>query len=189
MAAYTGRLSFDIPENAIEAGVLLLLQKTASDISTILIERVTHERDKHSGQISFPGGRKDLVDPDIEACALREAEEEIGVLRERVNVLGRLTDLYIPVSGFLVSPVVGLVEDQIELIPQPTEVAAVLQVPLSILFTKEIRQAKDLKIREGFVLKNVPYFEIQGKVVWGATAMMLNEFITISEEIIDWVSG
>ena len=183
MAAYTGRLSFDPPGNAVRAGVLLLLHQHQGDWHTVLIERVTHDRDKHSGQISLPGGKLDLCDESIEACALREANEEIGLIKDQVQILGRLSDLYIPVSRFLVTPVVGVVLELQTLTAQPSEVAGIFRVPLTTLFSEQTRQIIDLDLSNGLHLPKVPYFQIEGKVVWGATAMMLNEFITISQEI------
>ena len=184
MAAYAGRLSFDPPQNAMRAGVLLLLHKHESELGTVLIERVTHDQDKHSGQISLPGGKLDRCDIDIEACALREANEEIGIVKEQIEIIGRLSDLYIPVSGFLVTPVVGMTMDPVDLVPQPSEVADILRVPLSWLFASDVRHTRDLRLQNGMHLRDVPYFNLQGKVVWGATAMILNEFLKISEEIL-----
>ncbi|MCB0686647.1 MAG: CoA pyrophosphatase [Saprospiraceae bacterium] len=183
MAAYAGRLSFDAPENPLRAAVLLLLHGQGPDHKTILIERVSHDQDKHSGQISFPGGKLDECDETLEACALREAHEEIGVIQEKIEVLGRLTDLYIPVSGFMVTPVVGVIDRLDALTPQPTEVAEILEVPLSMFFSQQTRQIRDLAIPNGIILRNVPYFDVYGKVLWGATAMMMNEFIQIVEDL------
>lgn len=184
MAAYAGRLSFDPPDHAMRAGVLLLLNARDNDLDTVLIERVVQDRDKHSGQISLPGGKLDQCDLSIEACALREANEEIGAVQDKIEILGRLSDLYIPVSGFLVTPVVGAVLDTFELRPQPGEVAEILRVNLYTLFSGQARRTTDLTMKNGMLLQNVPYFEVQGKVVWGATAMILNEFVTISREIL-----
>jgi 8-oxo-dGTP pyrophosphatase MutT (NUDIX family) len=183
MAAYAGRLNFDPPENATRAGVLLLLHQHGGDWHTVLIERVTHRRDKHSGQISLPGGKLDPHDDSIEACALREANEEIGLIKDQVQILGRLSDLYIPVSRFLVTPVVGVVPELKTFTAQPSEVAGIFRVPLTTLFSEHTRQIIDLQLGSGLMLQKVPYFQIEGKVVWGATAMMLNEFIVISQEI------
>lgn len=183
MAAFAGRLSFDPPPEVKQAGVLLLIHIRQEVLHTILIERVTHQKDKHSGQISLPGGKLEPCDESLEACALREAREEIGLSTDEVKVLGRLSDLYIPVSGFLVTPVVAMINELSDLSPHPDEVAGIMQVPLPILFSEGIRRIKDLELGNGVRLHNVPYFDIYGKIVWGATAMMLNEFIEISRDI------
>ena len=110
------------------------------------------------------------------ASAVREAEEEIGVPRSGVRVLRDLTPLYIPVSNFLVHPFVGMTDQRPDFLPQPEEVAQILEVPLRTVLDPGIRQVTDLQIHSGFTLKDVPYFDLSGHVVWGATAMILSEF-------------
>lgn len=164
------------PDDAVVACVLVLLFPKANDWHFTLIERVSHQKDRHSGQISFPGGRLESDDPSLVAGALREAEEEVGIARTDVQVLGRLTELYIPVSNFLVHPFVGFLEETPLYVPQPTEVNSILEVPVAELSNLENRKTVDMKMRNNVVLKNTPYFDFEGKVVWGATAMMLSEF-------------
>ena len=164
------------PDDAIVACVLVLLFPKNDDWHFTLIQRMPHEKDRHSGQISFPGGRLEEEDESLLAGALREAEEEVGIPRDEINVLGRMTELYIPVSNYLVHPFVGFLDKTPEYVPQPSEVASVLEVPVLELNKIENRKTRDLKGGENIVLKNVPYFDFEGKVVWGATAMMLSEF-------------
>ena len=184
LAAYTSRLSFEAPAQAIQAAVMLLLYTDDQDrFSTVLIERVKHKKDKHSGQISLPGGRVDPGDEDLEACAMREAREEIGLQTDQIQILGRLTELYIPVSGFLVTPIVAFAKEIHNLTPQPTEVAAILHVALPDLLSEDILRYRDLRVSEGLLLPNVPHYELEGKIVWGATAMMLSEFIDITQSL------
>ncbi|MFK7771969.1 MAG: CoA pyrophosphatase [Saprospiraceae bacterium] len=166
----------EAPEDATVACVLVLLFPKNDDWHFTLIQRVSHEKDRHSGQISFPGGRLEDEDESLLAGALREAEEEVGVPRDEINVLGRLTELYIPVSNFLVHPFVGFLEKTPEYVPQPSEVAAILDVPMAELNKMENKKTRDFKGGKNIILKDVPYFDFEGKVVWGATAMMLSEF-------------
>ena len=164
------------PDDATVACVLVLLFPKNDDWHFTLIQRMSHEKDRHSGQISFPGGRLEEEDESLLAGALREAEEEVGIPREDINVLGRLTELYIPVSNFLVHPFVGFLEKSPEFVPQPSEVDNILEVPVAELNKIENKKTRDIKGGKNIVLKNVPYFDFEGKVVWGATAMMLSEF-------------
>ena len=162
--------------DATVACVLVLLYPKDKEWHLTLIQRMPHPKDRHSGQISFPGGRLEVDDPSLEAGALREAEEEVGVPREDIQLLGRLTELYIPVSNFLVHPFVGFLENEPTFIPQEAEVKEILEIPLSEL-SKDVNKKKmDMPGGRNIILKNVPYYDFFGNVVWGATAMMLSEF-------------
>ena len=184
MAAYQNRLNIQTQDDATEAAVLVLLfPNVQSQIHTVFIERIQHDKDRHSGQIAFPGGKRDPIDPSLEACALREAEEEIGVDRQLVEVLGRLTPLYIPISNFIVTPIVGVVASELSFQAQLSEVASVLPTPLGHFANKMTRRKTDMEIKEGLILKRVPYFDLDGRILWGATAMILNEFMAILEEL------
>jgi len=164
------------PDDATVACVLVLLFPKNDNWHFTLIQRVSHKKDRHSGQISFPGGRLEEDDKSLLAGALREAEEEVGVARDEINVLGKLTQLYIPVSNFLVHPFVGFLEKMPEFVPQPSEVDSILEIPVAELNKKENKKTRDISGGRNIILKNVPYFDFEGKVVWGATAMMLSEF-------------
>ncbi|MBU6343649.1 MAG: CoA pyrophosphatase [Bacteroidetes bacterium] len=167
------------PAHAKVACVLNLLFKSDGNWHTVLIQRTENPRDRHSGQVSFPGGRYEESDGALENVALREAEEEIGIPPTSVLLLGRLTDLYIPVSNFLVHPFVGVLKDEPAFKLQENEVAAVLTPPVLHFANPEIKKTKDLHIQEGLTLKNVPYYDVNGAVVWGATAMIISEFVEI----------
>ncbi len=124
----------------------------------------------HAGQISFPGGRVEPYDLDVDAAALRETEEEIGLPRDRVTLLGHLSD-YETVPGYRVTPVVGWVEPPFPLNPDPMEVADVFEVPLSFLLdpTNQQRHLRMLgEIRRDYFA--IPFRE---RYIWGATAAML----------------
>lgn len=172
-----------VPENARNAGVMALFYPKASDLHLALIERTSkHPNDAHGGQVSFPGGKEEQEDVDMRATAIRETEEEIGVKGSDIEILGALSKLYIPVSNFHVHPYVGVLPYEARFIPQPSEVQQVLEVPVSDLFNPELRRVTDLKIGTRMTLNQVPYFHFAEKVVWGATAMMLNELIYIIRE-------
>ena len=164
------------PNDAIVACVMVLLIPKNGDWHFTLIQRMPHPKDRHSGQISFPGGRLEKDDLSLEFGALRETEEEVGVAKEAINLLGKLTELYIPVSNYLVHPFVGYLEETPIYTPQPSEVKSILEIPILELEKKENRKLVDMKVRNNVVLKNTPYFDFYGNVVWGATAMMLSEF-------------
>ncbi|MEM9991809.1 MAG: CoA pyrophosphatase, partial [Bacteroidota bacterium] len=148
-----------------------------------LIQRPSNNpNDPHKGQIALPGGRYELSDSSLQATALREAREEIGIVAQDVEVLGSLTPLYIPFSGYLVHPLVGKLSYSPEFILEVAEVARVIEVPLKELLDKGLRKQKDMPITNRGSLKSVNYFELQGNVVWGATAMMLSELVSIMEQ-------
>lgn len=141
-----------------------------------LIERPGHDaRDVHRGQIGLPGGSREPEDADLVATALREAEEEVGIARDTVRVLGQLSPLYIPVSNFEVQPVVGVLSAQPTWRPQPSEVVRVIEAPLARLLDDDVVAHTDMPLASGVRLNRVPYLDLAGEVVWGATAMMLGE--------------
>lgn len=168
------------PPDAQIACVLVLLYPRNKDWHIVLIERMSNKRhDRHSGQISFPGGKLEDRDPSLAAGALREANEEVGVIQEDIEILGQLTEMYIPVSNFLVHPFVGKLDYTPLFIPQPSEVKSILEVPLNILTDPKTINRTELRISNDIILKNVPYYNFQNHIVWGATAMMLSEFLEV----------
>lgn len=155
----------------------MLLYPRDEEVYTVFIRRAGRiEQDKHKGQISFPGGKREAGDPDMAASAVRETEEEIGVNRQRIRVLRELTPLYIPVSNFLVHPFLGLAEDRPEFTPQPEEVDGILEVPLRHILDPDKQRLTDISIHTGLTLRDVPYYHLNDQIVWGATAMIISEF-------------
>ncbi len=177
-AVFARRLIFEAPPTARQSAVLILLFPKAGEWHVVLTERVGSANDPHSHQISFPGGSLDACDESLEACALRETHEEVGILPETVNIIGKMTDLYIPVSNFHVHPFLGWTATPPQYIPQIAEVKDIIEAPLSILTNSDNHKKKDMDIR-GMRLPDVPYFDVHGRVVWGATAMMLSEFLEL----------
>ena len=163
-----------IPEGArvTEAAVMLPIVGREPELHVLLTQRTAHLSD-HAGQISFPGGRVEPEDRDREETALREMEEEVGLPRSRVTVLGRLPGYEIP-SGFRITPIVGWIEPPFELKPDPFEVESVFEAPLShfLDLDRYLRREYHFRGRHRHYLA-IPY---QGRYIWGATAAMLHNF-------------
>jgi 8-oxo-dGTP pyrophosphatase MutT (NUDIX family) len=160
------------------ASVLVPLVQRDGGLTVLLTRRTEHLRD-HAGQISFPGGRAEDHDADAVATALREAEEEVGLAPERVEVIGALPH-YTTVTRFVVTPVVGLVRPGHPLVPDPFEVAEAFEVPLAFLMTPahHRRHAIDLQgVRRQFLSMPWQGIDANGQpreyFIWGATAAML----------------
>ncbi len=181
MSSITRRYNTQAPDNAREAGVLALFYPKDTDWHLIFIERVANKKDRHSGQISFPGGKVDPTDPSYAYTALREAEEEVGVAANSINLLGNLTNLYIPVSNFLVHPFVGYLDHTPTFQAQESEVQALLETPFSTFLKEETIKRKTLHINQ-YTLRDVPHYEVKDKIIWGATAMMMSELVEVARQ-------
>ncbi len=159
-----------------ESGVLLLLYKKNDTPHIVLMKRSETLR-THSGQISLPGGKKDLKDGSFYETATRETFEELGIKKEHINYLGALTPLFIPISNFMVYPFVGYSKEILTFLPNPKEVEKVIEIPLAVLLDKEIITQKIWE-ENGKTFRK-PFFAIFEEKVWGATAMILSEFRTL----------
>ncbi|MFY7990067.1 MAG: NUDIX hydrolase, partial [Fluviicola sp.] len=159
----------------LSAVAILLFQNTAGNLSTIVTQRQTYEG-THSGQISFPGGKFEDFDLDLTQTAVRETREEIGLDISNSERIGKLTNVYIPVSQFLVEPHVFIIQDQpSDFQLSPREVNSLHTLDLPTLFTTESVTLRDIKQPNGIILKQVPHFVQNDLFIWGATALMLNE--------------
>ena len=134
----------------------------------------------HGGQISFPGGKVELDDKSPMHAALREANEEVGVISDHVNIIGPVTEVFVLASNFLVLPFIGYTESRPHFVIDRREVEELIEIPFSYLMNDKIIKQKKIRSKAGFDL-NAPYFDINGKVLWGATAMMINEIITLAK--------
>jgi 8-oxo-dGTP pyrophosphatase MutT (NUDIX family) len=173
----TGWKPGEFPSDARIAAGLLLLYPGEDGPTIPLTVRASHLR-RHAGQISLPGGATDTGETLVQA-ALREAHEEIGVDPARVRILGELTPVHVLVSGFTLHPVVGITEQRPEFRPAAHEVETVIEVSVADLQdASSIRQGT--RTREGVAIE-YPYFDLRGHQVWGATAMILGEFICLLE--------
>jgi 8-oxo-dGTP pyrophosphatase MutT (NUDIX family) len=178
--ASSDRMIRDFPRlpgpDARVAAVLILLYPDTGSVHTVFMQRHNYDG-VHGGQISFPGGKKEDSDKDIIHTAIREAEEETGIDPEGISVLGTLTPLFIPVSNMIVTPVVGWTEKMPDFKHQPEEVVFLIDAELKRFLDPSMLKIKPFEIRGEKI--NVKYFDYEGNVIWGATAMILNELLTI----------
>ncbi|MBN2486917.1 MAG: CoA pyrophosphatase [Bacteroidales bacterium] len=159
-----------------DAAVLLLIfPESDRKLQLVLMKRQVYDG-PHSGQICFPGGKAEPGDKSVEDTALRETAEELGICTQNIEVIGRLTEIFIPVSGYMVYPVVGLSHDKPIFKIDKGEVDYCLTISLDDLVRTPV---KETTWRHKGLNVNIPYFDIDGEMVWGATAMILSEFIEV----------
>ena len=169
------RLDLETNPNPRLSAVIVLIYPINEIPHFALIERPDYDG-VHARQIALPGGKKDETDIDLEQTALRELSEEVGVFPNQVNVIGKLKEIYIPPSGFLVSPFIAFCKLRPEFIGDEREVKSILEVPISLLMDDSIVKTGSVPVgNRDFVIK-APYFDVFGHKVWGATAIILNEF-------------
>ena len=161
-------------------GVMVLLYPKDGEIYLPLMKRPVYNG-AHSGQVSFPGGKVEKSDKNLTETALRETHEEIGVKPQSINVIGELSELFIIASNFKVFPTIGVLKSEPEFIPDSREVDRVLLPNLSHLRDVNNRGVKTMHFPP-YTMES-PYFDIEGEVVWGATAMILSELIHLVESI------
>jgi 8-oxo-dGTP pyrophosphatase MutT (NUDIX family) len=162
--------------DAREAGVLILLYPHRGSVHTVFMQRPDYSG-FHGGQISFPGGKKEPADKNIIKTAFREVEEETGIDTWLVKAAGTLTPLFIPVSNMIVTAVAGCLNSRPHFRPDPREVLFLIEADLTQLLSPAIVKTKPLEIH-GEVY-DIRYFDYMEHVIWGATAMMLNELLEL----------
>ena len=163
-----------------QAGVLVLLYPVGGRLHLVFTVRPAN-LDHHAGQVSFPGGGWEEGDTSLAETALRETREELGISAEGIEVLGPLTPLYIPVSHNMVHPFVALAPRRPTFQPDPLEVAALLEVPLATFRDPSIR-GEDRMERDGLEVV-IPYYAVRGHKIWGATAIILAEFLALLDSL------
>jgi 8-oxo-dGTP pyrophosphatase MutT (NUDIX family) len=162
-------------------GVLILLYEDDGLIKFPLIKRPEY-LGAHSGQVSLPGGKSEEGE-DIIQTALRECEEETGVSRKDISVLGKLSDFLVIPSNYKVTPVIGFITQRPVFNPDPYEVSRLLQASVEGLVSEDAMKQKEI-LAAGKYRMMAPHFEIETEVVWGATAMILNEFRVVLREVL-----
>ena len=170
-------------KSAKPAAVLALFYPCVEgDTQMVLIVRKSY-KGVHSAQVGFPGGKPEPEDVSKEATALRETWEEIGISSDKITVLRELTSIYIPPSNFLVSPFLGIAKVPLTFTLQASEVDAVLEVSLTEFLDDNSEVNSEVLASEG-VTYEVPAFQLNDRIVWGATAMMLIEIKTLFNQIL-----
>jgi 8-oxo-dGTP pyrophosphatase MutT (NUDIX family) len=176
----TGKYNrWHIPEDCRQASVLLLLYPYSCDQPEfyLALTRRPEYPGAHSGQISLPGGRREGPES-LQQTALRETTEEIGVLPEVVEVIGQLSPLYTPPSNFCIYPFVGFSCTRPAFQVNPREVAELIEAPLNLFLKPEVYK-EEIWSFQNLGERQIPFFDVFGHKVWGATAMILSEFLAL----------
>lgn len=172
MAPYRKNIQVAGVEPKISA-VLGLLYPIQNEYHLVLTKRNEYEG-THSAQVSFPGGKKEEQDEDLIFTAIRETREEIGVEITTQQIIGSLTQVYIPPSNYLVQPILAWTDHQPTFNPDPHEVHYIIELPIQSLLKPESIQEEKITLSNGLRM-TVPCFKIKNEIIWGATALILNE--------------
>ena len=174
-------INFQNDKESRPGGVLILLYPHRGELYIPLMLRPQYSG-THGGQVSLPGGKKETFDKDLIETALRESEEELGIPSSKVKILGTMSNLFISASNFNVSPVVAFLDHRPDFQLDLREVDKIIETPLSLLLDKNIIKEKAIRISTGHLLQ-APYYDVYDHTVWGATAMMLCEFLAIYKDL------
>lgn len=166
-----------LPQQKSAVLILIYIDKISNRPHIVLTLRSKQLRN-HSGQVSFPGGKMDKADKNLEETALREASEEIGIDRNlNIEIIGKLSPLLIPITGFKVYPIVAFISEMPKFIINPNEVEKLLLVAVDDLVSTANVKEKVFAKTSSSKGHQAPYFEVNGVEIWGATAMILSELI------------
>ncbi len=179
------RVSYNIKEKydgSLKSSVLVLVYPLGKDNFGIVLIKKQDYDGIHSGQIAFPGGKIEDKDKSLENAAIRETFEEIGVKILKKNIIGRLSSIYIPPSNFILTPVIGYLENKPQFKINNYEVKEIIEISINDLLDKN-NLSKDL-FETSYGKIEAPCFCFKSNKVWGATAMILNEFKTILKVIL-----
>ncbi len=163
-------------QGARHSAVLLLFYPVNEVSHFALIQRPTYDG-VHSGQVALPGGKQEEGES-LQITALRETHEEIGIASQQVKIIGELTQIYVAPSKFFITPFIGLYDRRPEFVIDNYEVEEVLEVEFSRLLAKDVIKETEVTVRAGSIgtaQVTAPYFDLNEKVVWGATAAILSE--------------
>ena len=177
LAPYRNEIELDFKnKNPKIASTLLLIYPRDGETFFCLIERQEYEG-THSNQISFPGGKNESGES-IKETALRETKEEIGVDPISINIIGKLTQVYVPPSNFFIHPFVGYCDFTPSFKANDREVKRIIEINIEDLFKKDVIKFKKMSFKKnsGALNFNVPYLDLNNEIVWGATSVILNEF-------------
>lgn len=169
-------------KNPKTAAVMMLFYPKNGETHLVLIVRNSYQG-VHSAQIAFPGGKYEPRDQIFENTALRETHEEIGIPPDSIEILKAFTRLYIPPSNFMVYPFFGICRDEIVFIPDTSEVADIIELPLSVFMGDDILVSVNLTTSYAENIM-VPAFKIEEHIVWGATAMMMSELKEVLKKVL-----
>lgn len=164
------------------AAVMMLFYPKNDRTHLVLIVRNSY-KGVHSAQIAFPGGKYELEDENFAYTALRETHEEVGIHPDKIEILKPFTQLYIPPSNFMVHPFLGISKEELVFLPEPSEVASIIELPLSTFLSDTIVVNEKLSTYYADNI-SVPAFKIEEYIVWGATAMMLSELKEVLKEVL-----
>ncbi|MBN9282837.1 MULTISPECIES: CoA pyrophosphatase [Flavobacterium] len=162
-----------VDKNPRRAAVMMLFYPKNNKTHLVLIVRNTYPG-VHSSQIAFPGGKVEPEDKNLIQTALRETHEEVGIAPQKIKVIKPFSEIYIPPSNFLVSPFMGISQEELSFVPQLEEVAQIIELPLAMFLDDNIIIEVMMTTSYAQNIK-VPAFQIEDHIVWGATAMMMSE--------------